>query len=478
MNKILCTALMCAAVASSAHAKDINVATARITNIDAARTDNNLFVAMDIDMSDVTIGSNQELVVTPVIYNATDSLALQPLLFAGRNRYFNEIRNGLDGDPYLFRSGDKARTNYRVTVPYQPWMSNSEVKLNYSVRSCCNETVAAPEPMPVCALNMEPPVFAADFVYIAPDVEIDKFREEAGSAFVDFVVNKTDIRPTYRNNAVELGKIQNTIDLVRNDKDVTITGVDIHGYASPEGPYDNNVRLAKGRTEALKQYVRNLYKFEDDFITTAYTPEDWGGLRKYVENSNLENRQGILDIIDSDLAPDPKNTRIQTTYPEQYAFLLKNEYPALRHSDYVVRYKVRAFYDPQEILKVMRTAPQKLSLAELYAAAQSLEPGSDEYNEVFDVAVRMFPADPVANLNAANAAMGVGNYKAAERYLDKVGSSDQAEYARGVLDALQKRYSSARAHFSKASGVPAAAAAMKSIDELESQKNKVRIMVK
>ena len=338
MNKIFCAALMCATVVS-AGAKDISVSPARITNIDAARTDNNLFVAMDIDMSDVKIGSNQELIVTPVLYSATDSLKLQDIIFAGRNRYYNEIRNGGDNNPYLFRNGDKAVANYRVTVPYQSWMSRSDIKLNYDVRSCCGDTIERPEPLPIAQLNMEPPVFAADFVYIPPKVEVDKVREETGSAFVDFVVNKTDIRPSYRNNTVELAKIRETIDLVRNDKDVTITGMNIHGYASPEGPYDNNIRLAKGRTEALKEYVRNLYHFDKDFITTEYTPEDWEGLRKYVENSNINNRQGILDIIDSNLAPDPKNSKIQSTYPTEYAFLLKNEYPALRHSDYVVRYK-------------------------------------------------------------------------------------------------------------------------------------------
>lgn len=477
MNKIFCAALMCATVVS-AGAKDISVSPARITNIDAARTDNNLFVAMDIDMSDVKIGSNQELIVTPVLYSATDSLKLQDVIFAGRNRYYNEIRNGGDKNPYLFRNGDKAVANYRVTVPYQSWMSRSDIKLNYDVRSCCGDTIERPEPLPIAQLNMEPPVFAADFVYIPPKVEVDKVREETGSAFVDFVVNKTDIRPTYRNNTVELAKIKQTIDLVRNDKDVTITGMNIHGYASPEGPYDNNIRLAKGRTEALKEYVRNLYHFDKDFITTEYTPEDWEGLRKYVENSDINNRQGILDIIDSNLAPDPKNSKIQSTYPTEYAFLLKNEYPALRHSDYVVRYKVRAYYDPKEILEVMRTQPQKLSLAELYAAAQTLEPGSPVFNEVFEVAVRMFPSDATANLNAANAAMSIGNYQAAERYLSKAGDSEQAEYARGVLNALKKNYTAARTHFGNASSIPQAKAAVDSINQLESNKNKVSIIVK
>ncbi len=66
----------------SASAKDISVAEARISNIDAARTENNLFVTMDIDMTDVRLTSNQELIVTPVITNGTDSMCLQQLIFA------------------------------------------------------------------------------------------------------------------------------------------------------------------------------------------------------------------------------------------------------------------------------------------------------------------------------------------------------------------------------------------------------------
>lgn len=85
--------------------------------------------------------------------------------------------------------------------------------------------------------------------------------------------------------------------------------------------------------------------------------------------------------------------------------LLADVYPALRHSDYAIDYTIRSFTTPEEIIEVMRTAPQKLSLQELYVAALSQEPGSDLYNEAFEIAVRMYPDDPTANLNAANSAM-------------------------------------------------------------------------
>ncbi len=277
-----------------------------------------------------------------------------------------------------------------------------------------------------------------------------KTRELRGRAFVDFPVNRTEINPDYRNNHVELAKIRASIDSVRNDRDVTITALSIKGFASPEGSWNNNVRLAKGRTEALKTYVETLYHFEPGFITTSYEPEDWDGLREWVEKSNIENRDGILSIINSSLAPDPRDAKIRSTYPKQYAFLLANVYPALRHSDYKIDYTIRSYSDPKEIIEVLYTRPQNLSLQEFFTAASTLEPGSQTYNDLFETAVRLYPDSEVANLNAASSAIQRGDYEGAARYLDKAGEAPEAIYNRGIISARQGDYETALGFFERA----------------------------
>ena len=37
----------------------------------------------------------------------------------------------------------------------------------------------------------------------------------------------------------------------------------------------------------------------------------------------------------------------------------------------------------------------------MYLVAQTYEEGSEDFNEVFHIAVRMYPHDPIANINAA-----------------------------------------------------------------------------
>lgn len=303
-------------------------------------------------------------------------------------------------------------------------------------------------------------------MYVQPAAERVKHRSLEGSAFIDFPVDKTVIYPDYRRNTVELGKIQATIDSVRNDRDVTITQVWLKGYASPESPYAHNTELAIGRTEALKKYIQQLYKFEEGIISTDYEPEDWAGLRRYVEQTNLDHKAEILALIDRDMDPDAKEWKIKSTYPEEYRFLLQNCYPALRHTDYRIAYNIRSYSDAEEIARIMRKQPQKLSLNEFYLVAQQYEPGTDEFTDVFETAVRMYPSDETANLNAANAAMRRGDLDGAERYLAKAGDTPEAVYARGALAIRRKDYDTARRYLAEAEtlGVEQAAVTLKELD--------------
>ena len=200
----------------------------------------------------------------------------------------------------------------------------------------------------------------------------------------------------------------------------------------------------------MKKHIQQLYRFEGDVIITDHEPEDWAGLRRYVERSNLEHRTEIIALIDSDLKPDAKELKIKHDYPAEYRFLLQNCYPALRHTDYRISYTIRSYSDVEEIKRIMRERPQKLSLNEFYLAAQEHEPGTDEFAEVFETAVRMFPDDSIANLNAANAAMRRDDLTGAKRYLAKAGNSPEAVYARGALAIRQKDYDNARHYLNKA----------------------------
>lgn len=172
-------------------------------------------------------------------------------------------------------------------------------------------------------------------------------------------------------------------------------------------------------------------------------------------------------MIDSDMKPDAKEAKIKRTYPNEYRFMLQNFYPALRHTDYRIDYNIRTFSEADEIRRIMAEQPQKLSLNEFYLVAGKYEPGTDEFTDVFETAVRMFPNDEIANLNAANAAIRRDDFAMARRYLAKAGDSTEAVYARGALAVREKDYATARRYLSKAKemGLEKAALTLKELDE-------------
>ena len=439
--KILIYALLPLCAAPVLKAQSLMDGQMEVRNLAVSRQEDKLFVSLDLDVSALKVGTNREVVFAPILSKGEHLVELPAVMVAGRNRYYHHLRNkstvSLDK---LYRSGERDVIEYRLVVPYEKWMTNAALNVSNTTNGCCG----APILNDISLLEYVLPeksvmTFFPEYVYIRPKAE-QKINQIEGSAYIDFPVNRTEVYPEYRRNPQELKKILATIDAVREDADTRILAISIKGYASPEGSYTNNIRLAKGRTATLKEYVRKQYHFPDSLFTTSYEPEDWEGLRRFVEGSHLTHRDEILRLIDSDMEPDAKDRKIKVNYRDDYAYLLREVYPGLRHSDYVVRYEVRAYTDPEEIKHLLRTQPQKLSLEEMYLVAQDMEPGSEEYNETFEIAVRMFPEDATANLNAANTAMRLGNLPLAEKYLEKSGDMSEAAYARGIHAALSGNY--------------------------------------
>ena len=406
--------------------------------------------AMNLNLSGMEVGRNRSIVVTPLFYAEEEEEWLPAIEVMGRTRYLYYQRNeeSLYADsPYTIIKKDKNATQqvgYQVSVPYRKWMDRASLVVAEDTCQCGE--VSKGNSILLAQADL---VFTPRLAYISPQAETRKARALSGEAYLDFPVNKTVIYPEYRRNTAELAKIRATIDTIRTDKDFSITRISLKGYASPEGRYAANVRLSEGRTDALKDYLMSEYGFEASLFRTNAGAENWAGLRKYVAQSGLADKEAILAIIDSEEKPDAKEQRIRREHAASYRTLLQDCYPALRRTDYTVDYVIRGF-NVEEAKEVIKTRPQNLSLQEMFAVAQTYQPGSEEFNHVFDVAVRLYPADPIANLNAANALLERKEAAQALKFLDKAGDTPQADNARGVAMILLERYDEAERYLHRA----------------------------
>lgn len=430
----------------------------RVENQSVTRSDDNrLTISMDIIMQEnMKITSNRSATLTPMLEANGHTKALPPVVVYGRRRALtNERNNNVPKDAFAIirrKRKTEQKVNYLVQLPYEAWMQNANLVMDADLCGC-RDIVEAETLDPITKLNIQRIKLQPAIAYTTPKAEDIKRRAAEGSAYLDYPVNKTVIYPDYRNNQAELAKIRATIDEIKNDKNISITGIRLSGFASPEGGYANNARLAEGRTAALLNYVRNYYNFPEGLITMTSTPEDWAGFRKFIENSELKQKQEILQIIDLDEKDmDAKEKRIaRFVGAETYRFLLNECYPALRHSDYTVSYTVRGF-NIEETRELINTQPQQLSLQEIFNLAQTYEPGSEEFNHAFQVAALMFPNDPTANLNAA--AMEIqrgGDLTVAKKYLAKADpNSGATQNNQGVIALIEGDLDAAEQYFNRA----------------------------
>ena len=298
--------------------------------------------------------------------------------------------------------------------------------------------------------------------FLMPAEEEVKVRQLVGRAFLDFPVNETTINPQYRRNPEELARICASIDSALFDKEIEVMRISLHGYASPESPYANNTRLAKGRTESLKQYISAHYALADTLFQTAFTPEDWQNLRAFIEAGNrqtvkddiwyaqasvsetpvmpdflLRYREELLQVIDQEIDPDEKEAQLKRVGDGvPYQWLLRHVYPGLRHTDYVIEYVVGA-YPVKDGRKLIYTHPEALSLREMYQVAQSYPEGSDDWLDALLIAAKQFPDEEEANLNAACACVRVKRLTDARYYISKAGDTEEADYVGRVIRAME-----------------------------------------
>lgn len=433
-------------------------------------------MSMTVEPRLVSLGRDQLVRITPVMrsLDGERQATFTPYAFAGKNQYFYTIR-GHEGPGETYRAGQGVPVAYTSSVAWEDWMDNATIDFVVTTSTCCGEPVGE-ESVPVVSLCYAEPPVVNELEYVQPvPVETKEFTLE-GRAYVNFPVNRTEIFPDYMNNPAELRKITASIDTVRDNRDATIESITLTGYASPEGPYANNVRLAKGRTEAVRYYVERLYDFPSSTFRSNSVPEDWAGLREAIVKSDLPMRDKMLSFIDSEYPVETRNDKFREMFPNDYKWLLGNVYPWLRHTDYLIKYTIRKYNDVEEIKRVMAERPQNLSLDEFYLVAQSYPVGSEQYNRVFDIAVRMFPDDPVANLNAANAALNRDDLDSAERYLRKAGDSPEAAYARGILYADRKDYDKALQWLGRAD-TPKAREAMERVKAAKARKAGATILI-
>ena len=114
----------------------------KVSNVDLTRQKDNMKIAFDIDFSQVSLKSDQQVIYTPVLVGGKDSVTFSPIVLNGRNAALREERDpgrAVKGATTLKRLNGKSQTlPFSATLPYADWMDWSRLYLAEDLCGCGN----------------------------------------------------------------------------------------------------------------------------------------------------------------------------------------------------------------------------------------------------------------------------------------------------------------------------------------------------
>jgi hypothetical protein len=438
----------------------------KITNNQVKKDKDKVIIDFDVWLNEFQIPSDDQLTLTPVF--KTDegkTLALPVIIINGKKRDNLYIRS-LVLDPqniipayYILRAPQKTITkkiNYKTEIPFEKWMTDASLFLDEDLCGCGGNGMAFSRDLVANRISLP---FTRQFEYdykpsvrfTDPPREDPKKRDERGEAYLIFKTGKWDILPELFDNRKELRKIEQSLHFVNEEPTAVITSVSIKAYASPEGAFDMNYNLSVKRAGALRAYVQTIHKIPSGILSSDGFGEDWDGLVKLIEDDHrIENKADVLRIIKTvSIFEGREKQLMELAGGRSYAYMLKNLFPLLRRSVYTIEYTVPEF-SLERGKELSKTKPKMLSLKEIYEVANTYEKGSEDFIELFNAALKNFPEDKFANLNAAAAYILENDYESAGAILEKYKNEPEAWNNLGVVFSYQCRFEEAEEYLQKA----------------------------
>lgn len=287
--------------------------------------------------------------------------------------------------------------------------------------------------------------------YITPEEELTPVVSvKQLSAYIDFPASGIHINPKYGNNRAELVKLEESLSpllLAGKIKSIRITG-----YASPDGDTKANERLAGNRAIQFKNYLQKQVKLSDpSLITIDWVGEDWEGLQRLISASKKPYSSRVEAVFQATNDADSRRKQIRAMDKgDVYKDIEKSFFSRLRRMELTVEMEssVETAHHPLQIEQIY-TQPDKFSLTDMLRIAALYRPGTEQYREIYEIAAYIYPSSAVAQLNAAAAALALGDKESARYFFQQVNDDRRAYNNLGVLSLMDGDAEAAATYFRK-----------------------------
>jgi len=440
----------------------------------------------------------------PKWFNKNATLLVTPVLrYSGGEAW---------GTSYTFQ-GEKVAGNGQVisqklggnatmtsSFDYIPAMQSSELYLTFTAKVGKKE-IEIPE------IKVGDGVLATAALLNAgseiPATAPDKFQriiKEAYDADIMFLIQQAELRASELKKST-ISDWKNTVTNATQDPNQKVN-VEISAYASPDGGYKLNDKLAEKREQNTNKYLsQELKKAKADApVAARYTAQDWDGFKELVEKSNIQDKQLILSVLSMYKDSEQREKEIKNI-SSVFSVLADEILPQLRRSRLTANVDIIGKSDDQ-ITKMAASDPKSLTVEELLYAA-SLANTNAAKETIYKKAVELYPTDfrafnnlgafdfqdgkiadaeanfkkalslspnaPETNLNLGLVALTKGDVANAQQFFGKASGVSELTNAMGVIAALNGNYTQAVGAFGNTASNNAALAQLLTKDYSKAQ---------
>lgn len=371
--------------------------------------------------------------------------------------------------------------SYKQTIvfPYDPKADVASLELRCEIKCSdkCKPKFAEYAPFAAMAVaqgisNIQSYATMGDNVYMTPLADnYSRVTSINQSADIMYLISSSQVRkPQLTKEQVKL--FEDFVKKSTDDESISLNTVYSKGYASPDGPLNFNDKLSKARSESGQKAIKGQLKGVDVAYDAAAYGEDWDGFKALVEESNIEDKNLILQVLQMYSSPVEREREIKNM-SSVFQVLAKDVLPKLRKTQLVATADVAGLSDA-EILAAAKKNDKSLTVEEMLYAA-TLTNNLEEQADIYELAAKTYndvraynnlgivqakmgdlsaakeslikaskiQADPAISNNIAAVAIAQGNLQEAKQYLSAV-KSDAAKKNQGLIDLAEGEYAAAQ----------------------------------
>jgi len=349
------------------------------------------------------------------------------------------------------------RYSMKASFPYVPEMQQSDLYLTFDAK-IGNKKVTVPAVKVATGVLATSELYKQTLTSAHPALAEDAFQrvsEQKQEANVKFLIGQAQLRKSeLQNNSVK-EFVRLLAEIAKDQEGKVIDAVEVSAYASPDGGYQLNERLAGKRQDVASQFVEQQLKMtnNDVDVDAKYTAEDWEGFQELVAASDIQDKDVILRVLSMYKDPEEREQQIKSI-SSAFRELADGILPQLRRARMIINYQLIG-RDDDQIMQQLRDDATQLSVEEMLYGATLYDNDADRMERVYKQTTRIYPNDARAYNNVAMMEYAKGNYDQAAEWLKMATGINknlpEANANLGLLALQQGDMETAESYIAKAS---------------------------